>query len=91
MLLTSFEEPGAQNRIRTDDLILTKDVLYQLSYLGVIRKWSKNEKRSGDRGAPFFGRQLQSWPFFINDSGAYAEGVKTRRQPLANPHVFAQM
>ncbi|MEN9390254.1 MAG: hypothetical protein RLZZ283_354 [Candidatus Parcubacteria bacterium] len=27
-------EAGAENRDRTDDLILTMDVLYQLSYLG---------------------------------------------------------
>lgn len=56
-------KPGAQNRIRTDDLVLTKDVLYQLSYLGVTRKWSKNEKRNSDRGERFLGRQLQSCPF----------------------------
>ena len=28
---------GAHNRIRTDDLILTKDVLYLLSYVGPLQ------------------------------------------------------
>ena len=55
--------PGAQNRIRTGDLVLTKDVLYQLSYLGITRKWSKNEKRSGDRDSLILARQLHFWAF----------------------------
>ena len=29
--------PGADSRIRTDDLIITNDLLYQLSYIGI---WS---------------------------------------------------
>ena len=37
---------GAQNGIRTRDLILTKDVLCQLSYLGPLGR------RSGHRSAP---------------------------------------
>jgi hypothetical protein len=28
--------PGADSRIRTDDLIITNDLLYQLSYIGVL-------------------------------------------------------
>ena len=28
---------GADSRIRTDDLIITNDLLYQLSYIGVLR------------------------------------------------------
>ena len=35
-LLFSQELFGADNRIRTDDLILTKDVLYQLSHISVV-------------------------------------------------------
>ena len=31
----SFVEPGADDRDRTGDLVLTKDVLCQLSYIGV--------------------------------------------------------
>ncbi len=39
-----FMCPGAQKRIRTVDLPLTKGVLYQLSYLGRKRELPKNEK-----------------------------------------------
>ena len=38
-------ESGAQNRIRTGDLVLTKDVLCQLSYLGRPRECVKKRKR----------------------------------------------
>jgi hypothetical protein len=42
---------GAHERIRTADLILTKDVLYQLSYMGeIIRFFSKFE---GERETRF--------------------------------------
>jgi hypothetical protein len=27
---------GADSRIRTDDLIITNDLLYQLSYIGIL-------------------------------------------------------
>ena len=36
--------PGAQNRIRTGDLVLTKDVLCQLSYLGRPRHRQKTKR-----------------------------------------------
>src|SRR3990170_8182130 len=35
--LTSLSKGGAHNRTRTDDLALTKGVLYQLSYVGALR------------------------------------------------------
>ncbi len=39
---------GAQSRTRTGDLILTKDVLYQLSYLGatILRQKTGKEWRT---------------------------------------------
>ena len=36
--LTSLSKGGAHNRTRTDDLFLTKGVLYQLSYVGASRR-----------------------------------------------------
>lgn len=30
----------AENRIRTDDLLITNELLYQLSYLGVDNKYT---------------------------------------------------
>ena len=32
----SLAESGADSRIRTDDLIITNDLLYQLSYIGIL-------------------------------------------------------
>jgi hypothetical protein len=32
------EDNGAHNRIRTGDLFLTKEVLYLLSYVGLLQK-----------------------------------------------------
>lgn len=39
---------GAQSRTRTGDLVLTKDVLYQLSYLGAtkLRQKTRKERRT---------------------------------------------
>ena len=37
---------GAQNGIRTRDLILTKDVLYRLSYLGPERQRYRGASRA---------------------------------------------
>jgi hypothetical protein len=36
---------GALDRIRTGDLILTKDALYQLSYEGETRRQTERETR----------------------------------------------
>ena len=63
-------ESGAQNQIRTGDLALTKGVLYQLSYLGIKGKWSKNEKRSGERDSLILARQQQFCPFFQGNAKA---------------------
>jgi hypothetical protein len=40
--------PGAQNRIRTGDLVLTKNVLCQLSYLGRPKHVKKQRERRGN-------------------------------------------
>ena len=37
---------GAHERIRTADLILTKDVLYQLSYMGEMIQESERERET---------------------------------------------
>ncbi len=39
-----LEFTGAENRIRTDDLLITNQLLYQLSYLGEITILSENSK-----------------------------------------------
>jgi hypothetical protein len=36
---------GADSRIRTDDLIITNDLLYQLSYIGVVALSSSDRFR----------------------------------------------
>ena len=38
LLTLSKMENGAHNRIRTGDLFLTKEVLYLLSYVGLLQK-----------------------------------------------------
>ena len=67
---------GADNRIRTDDLILTKDVLCLLSYISVYRSPNLLEKVAGAEGfepsARGFGDHCStSWaiPLFINNQG----------------------
>ena len=57
------QKNGAQNRIRTGDLVLTKDVLCQLSYLGLFER-VKKQKKGFDRVPHIFLRQLQSLTFF---------------------------
>ena len=42
---------GAHERIRTADLILTKDVLYQLSYMGEVIEMIQETGKSGRRGS----------------------------------------
>ena len=37
-------KPGAEDRIRTDDLLITNELLYQLSYFGVLNKVIRREK-----------------------------------------------
>ena len=41
---------GAHDRNRTGDLILTKDVLYQLSYMGTYRLGGKKYLKTGGEG-----------------------------------------
>ena len=47
---TGLPAPGAYDRIRTDDLFLTKEVLYRLSYIGIATKflprWLQNTRRA---------------------------------------------
>src|SRR3990167_6439047 len=54
----SFRKPfvnnsGAHNRNRTDDLFLTKEVLYRLSYMGIGTREKRKAKRKKFR-FPFF-------------------------------------
>ena len=42
-------ESGADSRIRTDDLIITNDLLYQLSYIGILSLFLFQEQDSGTR------------------------------------------
>lgn len=46
---------GAQSRTRTGDLILTKDVLYRLSYMGICNKKAGDGIRTRD---PQLGRLM---------------------------------
>src|SRR5687768_17899067 len=56
-----FSDPGAQKRIRTVDLPLTKGVLYQLSYLGRVKECQKT-KRAGESATRVWHRQQQIRP-----------------------------
>jgi hypothetical protein len=58
-----LECPGAQNRIRTGDLVLTKDVLCQLSYLGRPRQGQKTGKR-GKTVNPWVGPVNLNFDYF---------------------------
>jgi hypothetical protein len=40
-------DAGAHDRIRTGDLILTKDVLYRLSYVGLVSSPVSMERETG--------------------------------------------
>ena len=42
-------EEGADSRIRTDDLIITNDLLYQLSYIGTLSLRRFQEQDSSTR------------------------------------------
>ena len=53
---------GAQNRIRTGDLVLTKDVLCQLSYLGRPRLRCKKREKSEENAPRIFVRQQKFDP-----------------------------
>ena len=50
-LRSSFEyaERRADSRIRTDDLIITNDLLYQLSYIGILSLFRFQEQDSSTR------------------------------------------
>ena len=57
---------GAGRRIRTDDLLITNQLLYQLSYAGILEE---EPEVSGDRATPqphfsfaFSGFSLQKYP-----------------------------
>ncbi len=40
----------AENRIRTDDLLITNELLYQLSYLGIKNKYTQYRLERKDCG-----------------------------------------
>src|SRR5271165_1687983 len=94
---------GAQNRNRTGDLILTKDVLCQLSYLGRPRLRCKKRKRAKKvklailcvnrnlRSVRKFGRPDPRGPSTERGSGPYANAVEARRKPLADPERLLQV
>ena len=50
---------GAHDADRTRDLVLTKDVLYQLSYVGPIPTQFKRQSKKGNKS------QIFQFPFFI--------------------------
>ncbi len=68
--------PGADDRDRTGDLVLTKDVLCQLSYIG-LRRFAASADKSAKlrRASEPFGRQV----------GRTSPGVRTA-QPISRPH-----
>ena len=47
--MASRRESGALDRIRTGDLILTKDALYQLSYEGGLLRVERNWRGERER------------------------------------------
>jgi hypothetical protein len=68
--LESLSE-GADNRVRTDDLVITNHLLYRLSYVGILLSWTqrlatlsvlKPASNSLSRGvAPFTNELLYSF------------------------------
>ena len=67
-----FPKSGARDRTWTGDLLLTEEMLYRLSYTGVIKKYGGGERIRTSEGkhqqiyslSPLATRELPQKPYF---------------------------
>ena len=71
----NYLNAGANGRDRTDDLLITNELLYQLSYIGAVKRAGIKPKAAGR--VKFSGGSLHS-----KKPGASASGFLTGRRRL---------
>src|SRR6186713_2333330 len=74
-----LQSPGADDRDRTGDLVLTKDVLYQLSYIG-LRAFGASADKSATSGPPPRGNPAVPRPQPLGLPSVAASAASARRR-----------